>query len=117
MTRVKNASKARKRRKRVLRLAKGQRGARSRLYRTARESVQRSLAYSYRSRRTKKRIFRNLWIARINAACRRQTISYNSFIHGLKLAKVALDRKILADIAVNDPKAFAKLVELSKKAK
>lgn len=116
MARVKHATASRRRRKRVLRKAKGQYGARSRLYRTAKESVARAMAYSYRDRRVKKRTFRRLWIARINAACREHAISYSKFIQGLKRAKTALDRKVLAEIAVRDKLGFGKLVELAKKS-
>ena len=98
----------------VLKKAKGQYGARSKLYRTAKESVQKGMYYSYRDRKGKKRLFRNLWIARINAACREENLSYSKFLNGLKKAKVMLNRKILADLAVNDRKAFGKLVELAK---
>lgn len=115
MARVKHAVSSRKRRKRVLKLAKGQYGARSRLYRTAKESVARALAYSYRDRKVKKRDFRALWITRINAACREHDISYSKFINGLKKAKLAINRKVLADIAINDKTTFGKLVEVSKK--
>lgn len=114
MTRVKFRVVSRKRRKKVLKRAKGQYGARSKLYRAARESVQKGMYYSYRDRKQKKRLFRNLWIARINAACREADLSYSKFMNGLKKAKVALNRKILADLAVNDKKAFDKLVELAK---
>ena len=114
MTKVKWAVKAKKRRKKVLKRAKGQYGARSRLYRTAKESVQKGMYYSYRDRKQKKRSFRNLWIARVNAACREKGISYSRFMNGLKKAKIALNRKILADLAVNDNKAFAEIVKAVK---
>ena len=116
MARVRHAPASRRRRKRILKMAKGQYGARSRLYRTAKESVARAMAYSYRDRKIKKRNFRALWIARINAACRAHEISYSRFINGLKKAKAAIDRKMLADIAVRDRVGFGKLVEASKKA-
>jgi large subunit ribosomal protein L20 len=116
MARVKHAPASRRRRKKILKMAKGQYGARSRLYRTAKESVARAMAYSYRDRKIKKRNLRALWIARINAACREHAISYSKFINGIKKAKSSLDRKILADIAVSDKTAFGKLVEVSKKA-
>lgn len=116
MARVKHAPASRRRRKKILKLAKGQYGARSRLYRTAKESVARALAYSYRDRKVRKRDFRSLWITRINAACREHAISYSRFINGLKKAKAAVDRKMLADIAVNDNVGFGMLVDLSKKA-
>ena len=114
MTKVKWAVKAKKRRKKVLKRAKGQYGARSRLYRTAKESVQKGMYYSYRDRKQKKRSFRNLWITRVNAACREAGISYSRFMNGLKKAKIALNRKILADLAVNDNKAFAEIVKAVK---
>lgn len=114
MPRARKAPASRRRRKRFLKQAKGQRGARSKLYRTARESVQKGLAYAFRDRKAKKRLFRRLWIIRINAACRINDISYTKFMNGLKKAKISLDRKSLADIAVNDKKVFKKLVELAK---
>lgn len=114
MTKVKFAVASGKRRKKVLKKAKGQYGARSKLHRTAKESVQKGMYYSYRDRKQKKRLFRNLWIARINAASRKNGLSYNKFLSGLKKAKLALNRKILADLAVSDKKAFGKLVELAK---
>jgi large subunit ribosomal protein L20 len=114
MTRVKFAVASRKRRKKVLKRAKGQFGGRSKLYRTAKESVQKGMYYSYRDRKQKKRAFRNLWIARINAACREESLSYSKFLKGLKKAKVVLNRKVLADLAINDKKAFTKLTELAK---
>ena len=95
--------------------AKGFWGGRHRLYRTARETVQRALAFATRDRRKKKRAFRNLWIIRINAACRKNEISYSRFISGLQRAKIALDRKSLAEIAARDEKTFKKLVDLAKK--
>ena len=96
-------------------MARGQYGARSRLHRTAKESVAKALVYSYRDRKVRKREFRALWIIRINAACREHAISYSRFINGLKKAKSAIDRKALADIAVNDKVGFGKLVEVAKK--
>ena len=114
MARVKFQVASKRRRKKVLKKAKGQFGARSRLYRTAKESVQKGMYYSYRDRKQKKRAFRNLWIARINAACREEKLSYSKFLKGLKKAKVALNRKILADLAVHDKKAFGKLAEIAK---
>lgn len=116
MARVRHAPSSRRRKKRILKKAKGQYGARSRLYRTAKESVARAMAYSYRDRKVKKRDFRSLWIIRINAACREHAISYSRFVNGLKKAKAAVDRKTLADIAINDKTGFGKLVEVSKKA-
>lgn len=115
MARVKHSVRTRARKKKVLKLAKGQYGGRRRWYRLAKESTARSLRYAYRDRRVKKRDFRQLWIVRINAACRDAGITYSQFINKLKNAKVVLDRKILADIAVDDPKAFKKIVELVKK--
>ena len=114
MAKVKLSPSRRRRKKRILKLAKGQWGARSKRYRIARESVMRSLAFSYRDRKIKKRNFRRLWITRINNACRRHGIKYSQFIFGLDKAKVQLDRKILADLAVNDAKAFKKLIEIAK---
>jgi large subunit ribosomal protein L20 len=114
MPRVKRGFKARRRRNKVLKLAKGYRGARSKLFRSATEAVDRALNYAYRDRRVKKRDFRALWIARINAASRENGLSYSRLIHGLKLAEVALDRKIMADLAVNDPAGFTVVVETAK---
>ena len=114
MTKVKWVVAAKKRRKKIMKRAKGQYGGRSRLYRTAKESVQKGMYYSYRDRKQKKRSFRNLWIARVNAACREAGISYSRFMNGLKKAKIALNRKILADLAVNDKKAFAEIVKVVK---
>jgi large subunit ribosomal protein L20 len=111
--RVKRGFKARKRRKKILKLAKGFRGGRSKLFRTAADAVDKSLMYAYRDRRQRKRDFRRLWIARINAAVRIHNLSYSRFIRGLKLAKVDLDRKVLADLAVSDPAGFAKIAELA----
>lgn len=114
MTKVKFKVASKKRRKKVLKKAKGQFGGRSKLYRTAKESVQKGMYYSYRDRKQKKRLFRNLWIARINAGCKADGLSYSKFMNGLKKSKVTLNRKILADMAVNDKKAFNKLTELAK---
>ncbi|MCL2503293.1 MAG: 50S ribosomal protein L20 [Coriobacteriia bacterium] len=114
MPRVKRAVTAKKKRRTVLARAKGYYGAKSRSYRAAKEQVQHSLQYAYRDRRNKKREIRRLWIARINAAARLNDISYSRFMHGLKLAGVDLDRKILSDMAINDPESFAKLAELAK---
>ncbi len=116
MPRVTRGFKARRRRNRVLKRAKGFRGGRSRLYRTATEAVDRALVYAYRDRRTKKRDFRRLWIARINAGTRMNDMSYSRFIGGLKKAGVELDRKILANMAILDVAAFAKLVTIAKEA-
>jgi large subunit ribosomal protein L20 len=114
MPRSKNAVARKKRHRKYLKQAKGQFGGRSKRYRQARESVQKGMSYSYRDRKAKKRDFRQLWIARINAACNGKGLSYSKFIAGLKAHKVALDRKILAELAVNDSKAFSKLVTLAK---
>jgi len=114
MPRVAHAVAARRRRKRVLEAAEGQWGGRSRFVKRARESVAKGMMYSYRDRKAKKRDFRVLWIARINAACRMHGMPYSKFMNGLKKAKISLDRKVLADIAVADDKAFAKLVEAAK---
>jgi large subunit ribosomal protein L20 len=114
MPRVAHAVAARKRRKRVLEAAEGQWGGRSRFVKRARESVAKGMMYSYRDRKARKRTFRALWIARINAGCRAHGLTYSRFIQGLKKAKIELDRKVLADLAVSDSKAFAKLVETAK---
>ena len=114
MARIKGGLNAKKRHNRVLKLAKGYRGARSKQYRVAKQSVMRALTSSYAGRKQRKRQFRQLWIARINAAARMNGLSYSKFMHGLKLAEVQLDRKILADMAVNDAAGFATLVELAK---
>ena len=111
--RIKRGIKARRRRKKVLKLAKGFRGGRSKLFRTARVAVDKALMYAYRDRKVRKRDFRRLWIARINAAARMNNLSYSRFISGLKKAGVDLDRKILADLAVADPKAFSQLASLA----
>ncbi len=114
MPRVKRGVAARKKRRTVLARAKGYYATRSRSYRKAKEQVQHSLQYAYRDRRNRKREIRRLWIARINAGARQNGLSYSAFMHGLKVAEVTLDRKILSDMAVNDPAAFAKLAELAK---
>jgi large subunit ribosomal protein L20 len=116
MPRTSNAVAGRARRKRVLKAAKGYRGGRHALYRTARETVERALAYAYRDRRTKKRDFRKLWITRINAAARLNGLSYSRFINGLKKADVDINRKLLADMAVNDATGFKRLAEMAKSA-
>ncbi|WP_448384134.1 50S ribosomal protein L20 [Desulfosoma sp.] len=116
MPRVKKAVKSRQRRKKILDMAKGYRGGRSKLLRTAKETVQRALVYAYRDRKVRKRDFRSLWIMRINAAARRHGMSYGRFMDGLKKAQVTLDRKVLAGLAVHDPDVFAKLVALAKEA-
>lgn len=111
--RVKRGYKARRRRQRMLKLAKGFRGGRSKLFRTAADAVDKALMYSYRDRKAKKREFRRLWIARINAAARMNNLTYGKFIHGLKLAGVKLDRKVLAELAVSDPSGFSQIAELA----
>lgn len=116
MARVKTGVVRRKRHKRVLKLAKGFFSGRRKHFRKAKEQVERSLCYAYRDRRSKKRDFRKLWIVRINAACRLNGISYSKFINALKKAEINLDRKILADMAMNDPQAFSVVVEKAKKA-
>jgi len=114
MPRAKGGPKTRQRRKKVLKQAKGYWGGRRRLYRAAAETVTRALAFAYRDRRAKKREFRALWIIRINAGCRALGLSYSAFMNGLKKAGVTLDRKILAELAVTDPAAFARLVETAR---
>jgi len=114
MSRVKHAVAAHRRKKRVMRLAEGQWGGRSRFHKRAMESVAKGMMYATRDRKARKREFRALWIARINAGCRAHGLSYSKFVAGLKKAKIELDRKVLADIAVSDSKAFAKLVEAAK---
>ena len=116
MARVKRAVNAHKKRRVVLEQASGYRGQRSRLYRKAKEQVTHSLVYAYRDRRARKGDFRKLWIQRINAAVRAEDLTYNRFIQGLKAAGVEVDRKILADLAVNDPAAFSALVQVAKAA-
>src|SRR3990172_6469796 len=116
MPRAKGGPKTRARRKRVLNLAEGFWGAKSRLFRTATEAVDRALKYAYRDRKVRKRDFRRLWIARINAAARLNGMTYSRFIAGLTKSGIALDRKVLADMAVTDPAGFAKLVEMAKTA-
>ena len=114
MARIKGGMNAKKKHNRVLKLAKGYRGARSKQYRVAKQSVMRALTSSYAGRKQKKRQFRQLWIARINAAARMNGRSYSKFMYGLKLAGVELNRKVLADMAVNDAEGFATLAELAK---
>ena len=115
MPRVKRGNKRRLKRKRILRRAKGYYLAKSALYRIAREQVFRSLRYAYRDRRTRKREFRRLWIVRINAAARMHEMSYSGLMHGLKVAGVTLDRKVLADLAVRDPSGFAQVVTIARR--
>lgn len=114
MARIKGGMKARRKHNRTLKLAKGYRGARSKQYRVAKQSVMRALATSYRGRKERKRQFRRLWIARINAAARMNGISYSKFMYGLKLAGVEMNRKMLSEMAINDAEGFAKLAELAK---
>ncbi|MBW6463764.1 MAG: 50S ribosomal protein L20 [Firmicutes bacterium] len=114
MPRTKRGSVARKRRKKILKLAKGYYGAKSKLFRVANQQVMKSLTFAYRDRKQKKRDFRKLWIARINAAARIDGISYSRFINGLKKADVQINRKVLAELAVNDKAAFSRLVEVAK---
>lgn len=115
MARVKRAKNARKNHKKVLKLAKGYYGGKSRLYKTANESVIRAMRNAYVGRKNKKRDFRSVWIARINAATRINDLSYSKFMNGIKLAGIDINRKMLSEIAINDPKAFAELVEVAKK--
>ena len=114
MARIKGGVNAKKKHNRVLKLAKGYRGARSKQYRVAKQSVMRALTSAYAGRKQKKRQYRQLWIARINAGARLNGLSYSKFMYGLKLAGVELNRKVLADMAVNDAAGFASLVELAK---
>ena len=114
MPRVKKSVKSRKRRKGVLEEAKGYRGARGRLYRLATEAVDRAHKFAYRDRKTKKRVFRSLWITRLNAAARAHDLTYNQLISGLNKAEIEIDRKVLAEIAVSDPLGFSKIVEIAK---
>jgi large subunit ribosomal protein L20 len=116
MPRVKRGPKARRRRKKVLKAAKGYYGARSKLFRTAKQTVERAWQYAYRDRRQRKRQFRRLWITRINAAARQNGMSYSRLIGGLKKADVELDRKVLADLAVFDPDGFRQVVEVARGA-
>jgi large subunit ribosomal protein L20 len=111
--RVKRGFKARQRRNKILKLAKGYRGGRSKLIRTASDSVDKALNYAFRDRRARKRDFRRLWIARINAAVRMNDLSYSKFIHGMKLANITLDRKVLAELAISDPGGFAHIAGLA----
>ena len=112
--RIKRGVNAVKKRRKILKLAKGYFGAKSKLYRIARQAVMKSLAYSYVGRKAKKRDFRKLWIARINAGCRLNGLSYSKFMYGLKLAGITLNRKVLADMAINDANGFAALCETAK---
>jgi large subunit ribosomal protein L20 len=116
MPRAKRGNKRLERRKKILKLAKGYRGTKSKLYRSAKESVERGLNFAYTGRKLKKRDFRSLWIVRIGAAARMNGINYSQLMHGLKLAGVELDRKVLADLAVNQPEAFAAVAGQAKNA-
>lgn len=116
MPRAKRGNKRTERRKKILALAKGYRGTKSKLYRSAKESVERALNFAYTGRKLKKRDFRKLWIVRINAACRLNDIKYSQFIHGLSLAGIEMDRKVLADLAVKQPDAFAAVATQAKDA-
>ena len=115
MARVTKSLTAKSRHKKVLKATKGHYGARSRLFKTAKQSQIKSLQYAFRDRKNRKRAFRSLWISRINAASRQHDLAYSKFINGLNNAGIKVDRKILADLAVNDPKGFKKLVDLAKK--
>lgn len=117
MSRVKRGNHKLLRRKKILKLAKGYFGTNRRLYKTAKEQVEKSLQYAYRDRRNRKRDFRRLWNLRINAACRPAGISYSRFIHGLKLENIILNRKILADMAVHDPQGFNQLVDIARQTR
>jgi len=114
--RVKTGFVRRRRHKKILKMARGFYSGRRKHFRKAKEQLERSLVYAYRDRRRKKRDFRRLWVTRINAACRLNDISYSKFTHGLKLANIELDRKILADLAMHEPEAFTKIVAEAKKA-
>ncbi|HEX5559752.1 MAG TPA: 50S ribosomal protein L20 [Gaiellales bacterium] len=116
MARVKRSVNAKKKRREVLEAAKGYRGLKKNTYRKAKEQMLKSLSYAYRDRRARKRDFRRLWIIRINAGARQNGLSYNQFMHGLRKAEIELDRKVLADLAVADPKAFGALAEAAKAA-
>ena len=116
MPRAKRGNKRLEKRKKILALARGYRGTKSKLYRSAKESVERALKFAYTGRKLKKRDFRKLWIVRINAACRINEMKYSQFIHGLNLAGIELDRKVLADMAVKQPEAFAAVATQAKNA-
>ena len=116
MARVKGAMMTRKRRNKTLKMAKGYWGARSKHFRVANEAVMKSLTYAYVGRKLKKRDFRSLWITRISAACKMNGMLYSTFMHGLKMANIQINRKMLSELAVNDAAAFAKLVEIAKNA-
>ena len=114
MARVKRAMMTRKRRNKILRMAKGYWGSKSKHYKMANQAMMKSLTYAYTGRRLKKRDFRRLWITRISAACKANGMNYSTFMHGLKLADIQIDRKMLSELAVNDKAAFAQLIELAK---
>ena len=114
MSRVKRSVHSKKKRKKILKMAKGFFGARSRLLRTAKEAVDRALRYAFRDRRVRKREFRQLWIARISAAARLNSISYSRLIDGMKKSEISIDRKVLSDIAINDPKGFTQITDIAK---
>ncbi len=114
MARVKGALNTRKHHKKVLKLAKGYRGSKSKLYRVANQAVMKSLSYAYVGRKQKKRDFRSMWITRISAACKTNGINYSRFMNGLKKANIEINRKMLSEIAINDPAAFTQLVETAK---
>ena len=116
MARVKRGVNAKRRHKKVLKQAKGYYGAKSKLYRVANEAVMKSLSYAYAGRKQRKRQFRRMWVARINAAARANGMSYSTFINGLKKANIEINRKMLSEMAINDPAGFAKLVEIAKQA-
>ena len=116
MARVKGAMMTRKRRNKVLKMAKGYWGSKSKHFRVANQAVMKSLSYAYTGRRLKKRDFRSLWITRISAACKLNGMNYSTFMHGLKVAGIEINRKMLSELAISDPAAFTKLVEISKKA-
>jgi large subunit ribosomal protein L20 len=115
VSRVKRGVHAKKKHKKILQLAKGYRGAKSKTFKAAKEQVLKSLTYAYRDRKVRKRDFRKLWIVRINAAARQNGLSYNRFMNGLKMANIEIDRKVLSDMAIDDPQAFAQLAETAKK--
>ena len=116
MARVKGAMMTRKRRNKILKLAKGYWGAKSKHFKMANEQVMKSLKYAYTGRRLKKRDFRQLWIARINAACKMNGMNYSTFMHGLKVAGIEINRKMLSEMAISNPAAFTQLIEIAKKA-
>ena len=117
MARIKRGVSTRRRHKKIMKWAKGYHGSRSKTFRVANQAVMRAWQYAYAHRRLRKRDFRKLWIARINAACRQNDMSYSTFIYGLKVAGIEINRKMLADLAINDEKAFADLVQLAKESK